>query len=209
MRGSLINSEKNLRTQSAISEVDASKMTSLEAEEETPQGLTKAMAIELLLRGKSRAYVADRLGVSEAEVFQIESEHYNSQEMLGEHAMLLKQLTRLETLLDAMWDQVMEGYVQDPKHFEAALSVLKEISELAGLKKTRVQTEIRLIQEQQVPIIVNYVGAVVQNLEKHISPLLTKKGRLELTAHRDEWVAQAAQESADLLEAPTTEISAL
>ncbi len=207
MRGSLIDSEKSLSAQSAISEVDASKMTPLSDDHEEGRGLTKAMAIELLLRGKSRSHVADRLGVSEAEVFQIESEYYNSQEMLGEHAMLLKQLTRLETLLDAMWDQVMSGYVQDPKQYESTLSVLKEISDLAGLKKTRVQTEVRLIQEQQVPVIVNYVGAVVQNLEKHLSPLLTKKGRLELTAHREEWVAQAAQESAELLEAPTVTTS--
>ena len=208
-RGSLVSSEKRskaLSEASTTSEFPADKMTPVSDDTATEE-TTRALAVELLLRGKSRSYVADKLGITEAKVFAIESDHYNKQEMLGEHAFLMKQLTRLEALLDAVWDRVMQGYIDDPKEYEAALSVLKEISELAGLKKTKVQAEVRLIQEQQVPMIVNFVQQVVSDMEKKTAPLLTKKGVLELEAHREEWLAEATQNSVNLIEEPTTIMS--
>ena len=157
----------------------------------------KSLVIRALLRGKPRSEVAERFQLSEAEVFRIEEDYYSSQESLSEHAQLMKQLTRLEKLLDALWDSVVEN----------PLATIEAVSDLAGLKKTKVEAEIKLIQQQQIPIIVAFVESVQNNMEQHLFPLLTKRGQKQLEAHREEWLADATSSSASILEEPKTDMT--
>lgn len=158
----------------------------------------------MLLKGKSRTAVADRLNLSEAEVFKIEEEYYASQEQLSEHAMLMKQIARLEKVMDTLYDMALDSYTEvDAKLVEQLLKSIDLVSELAGLKKQKVEAEVRLIAEQQVPIIINYVDYVQSAMMEHITPLLTKRGQRQLEAHRDEWLAEATTKGAEIIDAPT------
>lgn len=167
----------------------------------------KSLVIRSLLRGKPRSEVADRFQMSEVEVFRIEEEYYSSQESLSEHAMLMKQLTRMEKLLDALWDMVVENpMLANPDNIKTTLATLEAISDLAGLKKTKVEAEIKLIQQQQIPVIVSFVEAVQSNMEQRLYPLLTKRGQKQLEAHREEWLADATTVSANILEEPKADM---
>lgn len=163
------------------------------------------LAIKELVRGKSRQDVADKYGFTTAEMFRIEEDYYRGLDMLDEHAMLMKQLTRLETLVDILWDQIQTfGLTNDKGDFGANLSsavaLLREISELAGLKKKQVQSEVRIIQEQQVPMIVAYVDAVLREYDKKLDKYLTAKGRRELASKREDLYAEITAEPVKLLE---------
>lgn len=168
----------------------------------------KNLVLRDLLRGKPRSDVASKFQMSEAEVFRIEEEYYVSQESLSEHAMLMKQLTRLEKLLDALWGMVVETpMAANPDNIKTTLATIDAISELAGLKKTKVEAEIKLIQQQQIPIIVAFVESVQNNMEQHLIPLLTKRGQKQLEAHREEWLADATSSSASILEEPKADMT--
>lgn len=168
----------------------------------------KSLVLRDLLRGKSRSDVASKFQMSEVEVFRIEEDYYSSQESLSEHAQLMKQLTRLEKLLDALWDSVVENpLAANPDNIKTSLATIEAISDLAGLKKTKVEAEIKLIQQQQIPIIVAFVESVQNNMEQHLFPLLTKRGQKQLEAHRDEWLADATSSSASILEEPKADMS--
>ena len=179
------------------------------AEEQTAIELQKkSLIIRDLLRGRSRSDVASKIQMSEVEALRTEEEYYSSQESLSEHAMLMKQLTRMEKLLDALWDMVIENpLAADPDNIKTALATIDTISDLAGLKKTKVEAEIKLIQQQQIPVIVSFVEAVQSNMEQRLYPLLTKRGQKQLEAHREEWLADATSVSAGILEEPKADMS--
>ena len=183
----------------------------IEAEESSEVSVTvqkRALALDMLQRGKGRREVADKLSLTEAEVFRIEEDYYSKQETLSEHAMLMKQLTRLEKLLDSVWDRVVDNNLMtDPDDLKSTLAIIDSISDLAGLKKTKVEAEIHLIQQQQVPVIVSYVDFVNAEMERHMKPLLTDEGRKELEANRETWLTEATQRGVSLLEEPTAEIT--
>lgn len=159
-----------------------------------------------LLRGKSRDEVADIEGLSVQEVADIEEMHFASIVPLSEQAMLMKQLGRLELLLDKAFEMTVDGF-GNFNDVASTLAVIKEISELVGLKKTHLKAEVKVINERQVPIVVNYVNAVVNDLMGHVQPLLTKAGARQLEAHRGEWMVEATKSAADQLTLETSTLT--
>lgn len=179
-----------------------------EQAERDPDRLRRSMAIDLLVRGKSRNYVANKLGLSEFEVFRIEEDYYASQARLSEHAMLMKQIERLETVIDALYDRVVgDVWDLDPKIVEQMLKSIDMISELMGLKKQRVEAEVRVIQEQQVPIIISYVDFVEKQMMDRIRPLLTKAGQRQLEKKYDDWFSEATTMGAEIIDVPTAKMT--
>jgi len=138
-------------------------------------------------------------------MFHIEEDYYKALQPLDEHALLMKQLTRLETVLDAVWDQVIEqsGFV-DPDDLKGILAVITEISDLAGLKKQRVSAEVKIIQDQQIPMITAYVEQVLKAYTEQLAEYLTVRGKKALDAHRDEWYAEAVAKPVKVLEGTAT-----
>lgn len=154
------------------------------------------MALQLLIRGKSREDVAEFLGLEPKEVALLEEAYFSSSERLSETAMFQKQLMRLELLLDRAFDIVMEMDAEGA-NVASTLAVIKEISELAGLKKTRVEAQVKIIEERQVPLIVNFTQTVVNDMLEHIQPLLTKQGARQLEAKRETWLIEASDKAAE------------
>nr|DAV97380.1 MAG TPA: hypothetical protein [Caudoviricetes sp.] len=173
--------------------------------EEQVDEAKRNLVVNALLKGGTRGDVAHQAGLSEAQVFRIEEEYYTGQAMLSEHARLMKQLARLDRILGMLDARVQSALLAnpdaDPKYFEALLKAIDQVSDLMGLKKTRIQTEVRVIEERQVNIIVAFTRSVVEAMEAHLRPMLTMAGREQLEAKREEWLAQATQASAEILEA--------
>ena len=170
-------------------------------------GVTDAkrkIIVQQRLRGVSIARVAEVCKVTEEAVLRVEAEYYASRDSMPEHAMRAKQLDRLDALLDLLWDHVT-GHAFDKDHDQIsnALAVIKEISDLAGLKKQKIVSEIRLIEQQQVPLIVTFNDRVVHDVVARMRPHLTKKGQAVLDAHLDEWMSEAVSRAAGVLETTT------
>ena len=170
--------------------------------EEVPDG-KKKLAVSMLLRGKSRDEVASKLDLSTAEVFRIEEEHYRNTETLDEHAMYLKQMRRMEMILDALWDQLIDRGTRamDPDDLKGALALIGEMNEIIGLKKTRVETEVKIIQEQQTELIFGYVQEVLRVYTEHMTQYLTAKGKRELPERQQAWIEDATQQPIKMLDA--------
>ena len=165
----------------------------------------RMVAIAMLRRGADRHKIIDRTGFTSKELFEIEQEYYDDRDMLDERAQTIKQLDRLDAILDMAWTQVAAyGLANEHGDFGANLNaftnVIREISDLAGLKKQRVETEIRIIEEQQINIIVSYVSMVLDEFVTKITPYLTKNGQKQLEAHRRDWYAEAVDTQAQVLE---------
>lgn len=162
------------------------------------------MAISMLVRGKSREQVAEKLSMTPAEVFRIEEAYYSAQEMLSEHAMLMKQLARLEMVIDVLFDRVTQStFDLNPDFVKHLLSAIDSVSDLAGLKKQKIQAEVRVINERQVPIVINYVDFVTNHVLDKVRPYLTGEGVKELTDRKNDWLSEATTLGANIIDEPT------
>lgn len=194
------------RPGSSISEADI-PVGELVTDEEDVVRTKRELALDLVTRGRPRRQIANQLNMTEAEVFRIEEDYFASQEVLSEPAQLAKQMERLGIVLDKLWSIVVDNsYQLDAKLVEQLLKTIDLTSDLAGLKKTRMEAEVRVIQERQVPIIINFIDRVQTQMEGHLAPLLTDDGRRMLEAHRDEWLSEATVASVGELRGETTVI---
>ena len=165
----------------------------------------KQVAIAALKRGTEREKIMERTGLSGAQLFQIEQDYYDSRQVLDDRAQTIKNMDRLESLLDLAWDHVERWGLANEKgdfgaNLSAFLSVVREISELAGLKKQKTETTIKVVQEEQINLIVTYVAAVLDEYTDTLKPLLTAKGKKQLEAHRVEWYDAAVSAPTNVLE---------
>lgn len=179
-------------------------LTSLDEQDSDIEG-RKLVALNMLKRGADREKIIDRTGFTSRELFVIEQTYYDNRDTLDERAQTIKQLDRLDTLLDMAFDQVaMFGLGNEKGDFGANLNafttIIREISELAGLKKKRVETEVRVIEEQQINVIVSYVTQVLDEFVVKITPLLTKSGKKQLEEHKTEWYAESVDKPARVLD---------
>lgn len=108
----------------------------------------------------------------------------------AEYRML--QLERLEKMIDALWDLAIEQKSID--HVKALLPILQEISKLLGLNKQKAVTEIRVIEQKQVTLVMAYLDAVTETLQSKVLQTVTAKGaRSAIEENWDVWVADAAE----------------
>lgn len=107
--------------------------------------------VDLAARGMTLAQIAARTGLSEAVCYQRMTAKLESGTSVMSTTQLRQlQLRRLEHILDAMWDQVMEGdqYSQG-RNTKNLIDAINQISELMDLKRDRLRDEqIRLTQAQ-------------------------------------------------------------
>lgn len=167
-------------------------------------GVTEAqrtLIIEQRLRGKTHTELCERFNVDEETIRRVEEEYYASQKSLSEHAMLMKQLTRLDMLLDVLYENILgDHYDLNPDFVKHALAVISEISDLAGLKKQRLVAEVKIIEQQQVPLVISFNDRVVEAMLAKMQPLLTEQGVRELEAHRTEWLSESVKGAAEILD---------
>ena len=160
----------------------------------------RKLARAALLRGMPIDKVAEKVGLSVEDVQRVQVEHYAQYAPLDDHTMYQKQLERLELVLDKAFQWLEKDYM-DPKEVEAMLKVLREISELAGLKCKEIVIQQRVLDEQRLDVVVSFAHVILNEYTKRIEGLLTKKGKLEIEANSADWQGEIILENADILEA--------
>lgn len=164
------------------------------------------MALSLLKRGADRNKIIEATGFTSEELFVIEQSYYDSRQELSPRNMRIKQLDRLDALVDMAYSQIEMFGLADEKgnwgqNLQAVLAVLREISEVANLKRQTVTHEIRVIEEKQVNIMMSFTNQVLEEYTALMYPHLSAKAKKALETNKADWFSQAVSKPAALLEA--------
>lgn len=163
-------------------------------------------ALSLLKRGTKRNKIIQATGFTSEELFVIEQSYYDSRQELSPRNMRIKQLDRLDALVDMAYSQIEMFGLADEKgnwgqNLQAVLAVLREISEVANLKRQTVTHEIRVIEEKQVNIMMSFTNQVLEEYTALMYPHLSAKAKKALETNKADWFSQAVSKPAALLEA--------
>lgn len=163
-------------------------------------------ALSLLKRGTERNKIISATGFTSEELFVIEQTYYDSRQELSPRNMRIKQLDRLDALVDMAYSQIEMFGLADEKgnwgqNLQAVLAVLREISEVANLKRQTVTHEIRVIEEKQVNIMLSFTNQVLEEYTALMYPHLSAKAKKALETNKADWFSQAVSKPAALLEA--------
>lgn len=163
-------------------------------------------ALSLLKRGTERNKIIQATGFTSEELFVIEQTYYDSRQELSPRNMRIKQLDRLDALVDMAYSQIEMFGLADEKgnwgqNLQAVLAVLREISEVANLKRQTVTHEIRVIEEKQVAIMMSFTNQVLEEYTALVYPHLSAKAKKALETNKADWFSQAVNKPAALLEA--------
>ena len=163
------------------------------------------MALSLLKRGTERNKIIQATGFTSEELFVIEQSYYDSRQELSPRNMRIKQLDRLDALVDMAYSQIEMFGLADEKgnwgqNLQAVLAV-REISEVANLKRQMVTHEIRVIEEKQVAIMMSFTNQVLEEYTALMYPHLSAKAKKALETNKADWFSQAVNKPAALLEA--------
>ena len=163
-------------------------------------------ALSLLKRGADRNKIIEATGFTSEELFIIEQSYYDSRQELSPRNMRIKQLDRLDALVDMAYSQIEMFGLADEKgnwgqNLQAVLAVLREISEVANLKRQTVTHEIRVIEEKQVAIMMSFTNQVLEEYTALVYPHLSAKAKKALETNKADWFSQAVNKPAALLEA--------
>lgn len=164
------------------------------------------MALSLLKRGTERNKIISATGFTSEELFVIEQSYYDSRQELSPRNKRIKQLDRLDALVDMAYSQIEMFGLADEKgnwgqNLQAVLAVLREISEVANLKRQTVTHEIRVIEEKQVNIMLSFTNQVLEEYTALMYPHLSAKAKKALETNKADWFSQAVNKPAALLEA--------
>lgn len=164
------------------------------------------IALSLLKRGADRNKIIEATGFTSAELFVIEQTYYDSRQELSPRNMRIKQLDRLDALVDMAYSQIEMFGLADEKgnwgqNLQAILAILREISEVANLKRQEVVHELRVIEEKQVSVMISYTNQVLEEYTALMYPHLAPKAKKMLEMNKADWFAQAVSKPAALLEA--------
>ena len=164
------------------------------------------MALSMLKRGIDRNKIVNATGFTSEELFVIEQAYYDNRQELSPRNMRIKQLDRLDALIDMAYSQIEMFGLADEKgnwgaNLQAVLAVLREISEVANLKRQTVTHEIRVIEEKQVTIMLSFTTQVLEEYTALVYPHLSAEARKALETNKADWFSQAVSKPAALLEA--------
>lgn len=156
-------------------------------------------------RGRSWQQIAEKYDKSPDEVYADYMAHMEKSRAYTESEYRMLQLTRLEKMIDALWELGVEG--GSVEHISKMLPIVQEISKLLALHKPKVEAEIRIIEEKQLHLIVDYIDAVTDTVRTQVLETVTaKRTRQQIEEKWEEWVAEASRKPLQQLETATIEV---
>jgi transcriptional regulator with XRE-family HTH domain len=140
--------------------------------------------VDLSAKGMTLAQIAQRVGMDEAVCHQRMSAYLeNMASSVSVVQMRMLQLRRLEHIVGALWDQVMNGdLLTQGRNTKNLIDVIREVTELMDLKKDRLRDEqVRLTQAQTQMVLAAVDSVRLGMLEKVVS-MVGEDRREEVTA---------------------------
>lgn len=164
--------------------------------------------VDLRAKGMSWDEIEQQTGVDGAEAYRRVQKFLKEAPALSVQEYRLIHLRRLELLVQALWDQVMgaSASVVEWQRFEVFLKTLDRIAALLDLNMETTKTEIRVIEDKQVTVIIAALDNVTELLRQNVQELVTTKANKELLNESwDDWVSQAMADSEEIIEAEVIE----
>lgn len=129
-----------------------------------------AMMVEQRARGRTLSEISARTGVPVAEVQRRVREHlldnYGADDVAMQRMLMLN---RLERIIDALWEQVMEGdLATEGKQIKNLIDLLKMLSELLDLNKDRVRDELVQLTKAQTELVHTMLAAMRTELAARV-----------------------------------------
>lgn len=167
----------------------------------------KDQIIDFYVAGNNPRHIANVLHIDKNIIDKIIEQYLAEYKSLDQTDMLKLQTERISRVIAFLWKNVLDADVlRNPEYVKVLIDALDKLSELVGLKKQRIEQQVRVINETQVPIVVNYVTMVNNKVIEKIQPLLTPEGAKVLEKNYNTWLSEAATDSADIIEKPTLQI---
>lgn len=164
--------------------------------------------VDLRAEGLSWDEIEQRTGVDGAEAYRRVQRFLKEAPALSIQEYRLIHLRRLELLVQSLWDQVMgeTGKIVEWQRLEVYLKTLDRIAALLDLNMETTKTEIRVIEDKQVTVIIAALDNVTELLRQNVQELVTTKANKELLNESwDEWVSKAIESSEEIIEAEVVE----
>ena len=166
--------------------------------------MTTAMLAKEKERGRSWQEIADTFQLDAGEVYKRVTDYWASN-VMTDAEYRHQQLSRLEKIVDALWDMAIEHKSLD--HIEVLIKTLEQTSKLLGLNKQKAITEIQVIDQRQQTLVINYLDAVTETLyQKVLSTVTDADERQAIASGWDDWVASAASEPMKMIESDTVKV---
>lgn len=135
-----------------------------------PDSIAEVM-VDLSAQGMTLAQISAKVGLPPEVCHRRMSTHLEDvASSMSLVQMRMVQLRRLEHIIGALWDQVMEGdLMTQGRNVKNLIEVIREITELMDLKKDRLRDEQVRLTQAQTQMVLTAVDAVRMNmLEKVI-----------------------------------------
>lgn len=155
--------------------------------------------IDLAARGLTMPQISARTGLPEAVCYQRMTAKLESDSSAFSTVQLRQlQVRRLEHIINALWDQVMDGDFQSQgRTAKNLLEAVREVSELLDLKKDRLRDEQVRLTQAQTMLITTTLDAVRVQVLKDVLDVLPQEHR---QAVREMWDRSFAGSAAQALE---------
>lgn len=129
-----------------------------------------AMMVEQRARGRTSSEISAKTGVSVAEVQRRVREHlldnYGAEDVAMQRMLMIN---RLERIIDALWDQVMEGdMATEGKQVKNLIDSMERLSRLMDLDKDRVRDELVRLGEAQTEMVHTMMAAMRTELASKV-----------------------------------------
>lgn len=121
-----------------------------------------AMMVEQRARGRTSSEISAKTGVPVAEVQRRVHEHlldnYGAEDVAMQRMLMIN---RLERIIDALWDQVMEGdMATEGKQVKNLIDSMERLSKLMDLDKDRVRDELVQLTKAQTEMVHTMLAAM-------------------------------------------------
>lgn len=155
---------------------------------------TQKLIVEQRQRGKSFRDIAEMYSITPDQAYRLYTEYVEASHQMNEAEYRMLQLQRLEKLIDALWPIATDTNALSVDHVKVMLDVLKEVTKLLGLHKTKTEQILQVIDQRQITLVTSYVDIVSDTLKQQVLNTVTaKKARAEIEEKWDEWLAEASE----------------
>jgi hypothetical protein len=135
--------------------------------------------VEYAAQGKTLAQIAAKVGMDVEAVHERMNTYLENQATsMSVTQMRMLQLNRLERVIGALWQQVMDGdLLTQGRNVKNLIDTVREITELMDLKKDRLRDEQVRLTQAQTQLVTASIEAIRVGMLERIVDLLPEESR--------------------------------
>lgn len=144
-----------------------------------PQDSLAQVMVDYAAQGMTLAQISARVGMDVEAVHERMTSYLENQATsMSVVQMRMLQLTRLERVIGALWQQVMDGdLLTQGRNVKNMIETIREITELMDLKKDRLRDEQVRLTQAQTQLVTTAIDVIRVNMLEKIVDILPEDSR--------------------------------